>query len=84
MNSETILIGTVRGRVIELEQEPGLPDGQRVRVSLTPTQPAGQTPGEGLRASAGGWLGEDDEEEFQQWLAETYRLRRSERREPWE
>jgi hypothetical protein len=28
--------GTVRGKVVELEESPGLPDGQRVEVELTP------------------------------------------------
>lgn len=28
--------GIVRGRVVELEESPGLPDGQRVEVELTP------------------------------------------------
>jgi hypothetical protein len=32
----TSLKGTVRGKVIELDQEPGLPDGQEVSVTLEP------------------------------------------------
>lgn len=28
--------GIVRGKVVELEESPGLPDGQRVEVELTP------------------------------------------------
>ena len=28
--------GTIRGKVVELEESPGLPDGQRVEVELTP------------------------------------------------
>ena len=37
-------------------------------------------PGEGLRRSAGGWA-DADEGEFNQWLEETYRLRKLDRRE---
>jgi hypothetical protein len=28
--------GTIRGKVVEREESPGLPDGQRVEVELTP------------------------------------------------
>ena len=28
--------GIIRGKVVELEESPGLPDGQRVEVELTP------------------------------------------------
>jgi hypothetical protein len=35
-NHGTALKGVVHGRVIELEQELGLPDGQAVRVTVTP------------------------------------------------
>lgn len=28
--------GTIHGKVVELEESPGLPDGQRVEVELTP------------------------------------------------
>lgn len=28
--------GTTRGKIVELEESPGLPDGQRVEVELTP------------------------------------------------
>jgi hypothetical protein len=42
----TSLRGTVHGKVIELDQEPGLPDGQEVSVTLQPVAPsAGRLPG---------------------------------------
>ena len=48
-NAQTVLKGVVRGKLIELEHEPGLPDGQQVTVALQPVLP----PGEGIRQSAG-------------------------------
>jgi hypothetical protein len=35
----TSIKGIVHGKVIELEQEPGLPDGQEVSVTLQPITP---------------------------------------------
>ena len=49
--AETILKGTVHGKTIELEREPGLPDGQSVSVTLIAASPSG----EGLRRSFGSW-----------------------------
>ncbi len=46
-----ILKGIVHGRTIELDHEPGFPEGQRVSVTLLPALP----PGEGLRRSFGSW-----------------------------
>jgi uncharacterized protein (DUF433 family) len=37
--SVTVLTGVIRGRTIELEQEPELPDGQRVSVQVEPEEP---------------------------------------------
>ena len=37
--SVTVLSGVIRGRTIELEQEPKLPDGQRVSVQVQPEDP---------------------------------------------
>jgi len=57
-----ILKGTIQGKTIELEQESGLPDGQKVSVTLRPESP----PGAGLRASFGSWA--DDAEEVDHFL----------------
>lgn len=46
-----VLKGIVRGRMIELEHESGLRDGQAVNVVLRRALPAG----EGLRKSFGSW-----------------------------
>ena len=49
--------GVVHGRSIELDHDPGLPDGQEVMVTVqAPAAAAKQSvPGEGIRRSAGGW-----------------------------
>jgi hypothetical protein len=63
MSSEqAVLKGVIHGRMIELEQEPGLPDGQCVAVSVQPlAEKERRLPlGEGIRRSAGGW-GDDPE-----------------------
>ena len=53
----TVLKGIVHGKTIELEQKPGLPEGQVVSVTVQPVAPEARTmaPGEGIRRSAGGW-----------------------------
>jgi len=60
------LKGVVRGKTIELERAPGLPEGQEVTVTVQPTEPANLPPGEGLRRAAGGWS--DDIEGLDQYL----------------
>jgi hypothetical protein len=81
MSSIAALKGVVHGRTIELEQEPGLPDGQAVAVVLQPIQ-GGETrlpPGEGIRRSAGGWA--DDAEALDEYLEWNRRQRKLGRRE---
>jgi len=46
--------GIVHGKVIELEQEAGLPDGQPVSVTLWPSLARG----DGLRRAFGSWAAE--------------------------
>jgi hypothetical protein len=58
------LRGVIHGRTIELDQEPGLAEGEVVFVTVRPALP----PGEGLRQSAGAWAG--DSEQVDAWLAE--------------
>jgi hypothetical protein len=67
---KTLLKGVVHGRTIELEQEPGLPDGEKVSVTIEPLPvgaiPPRLPPGEGIRRSAGGWA--DDAEGLDEYL----------------
>jgi hypothetical protein len=71
----TTLKGVIHGKVIELEAEPGLPDGQPVNVTLEPVASVGKKlpPGEGLRRSAGAWV--DDPKGMEEYL-EWNRLQR--------
>lgn len=75
MTPATLLRGIIRGKTIELEQEPGLPDGQPVTVTvrLAPLEEP-LPPGEGIRQSAGAWA--DDPEGLDAWLEENRRSRR--------
>jgi hypothetical protein len=80
ISQPNILKGIIHGKTIELDREPGIPDGQEVTVSV---QPAGGTrrlpPGEGLRRSAGAWA-EDAEElgKFLDWNRRQRKLGRPE------
>jgi hypothetical protein len=64
MISSSNIRGIVRGKTIELANDPGLKDGQEVEVTLRPAMEPGNSC-EGLRRSAGalsnGWQAEDDE-----------------------
>jgi hypothetical protein len=69
MAIEAVLRGVIHGKTIELEQEPGLPDGQSVSVTVHPIDKVSVLPpGEGIRQSAGAWA-EDAEslDEFLEW-----------------
>jgi hypothetical protein len=58
------MTGRIHGRTIELTDDPGLQDGQEVRVQMTPVLPLPANWGEGIRRSAGAlaneWTEEDD------------------------
>ena len=76
MTAATMVIkGVVHGKNIELESDPGIPDGQEVTVTVqTPAVTEKKLPpGEGLRRSAGAW--DDDVEGLDQYL-EWNRLQR--------
>jgi hypothetical protein len=68
--------GIVHGKMIELQEDLGLPDGEAVKVIVRQVLP----PGEGIRRSAGAWA--DAGEEFDQWLEGVYRNRGHDREEP--
>ncbi len=75
------LRGVIHGKMIQLAEEAGLPDGQEVSVSLKPVEP-GETPwppGEGLRRAFGGWA-EDAEEldQFLEWNRQQRKMNRPE------
>ncbi|HEY1598348.1 MAG TPA: hypothetical protein VGG64_02010 [Pirellulales bacterium] len=64
MNVPSNLHGVIRGRIIELANDPGLGDGQEVEVTLRAAGRSACSP-EGLLRSAGAlanlWRPEDDE-----------------------
>lgn len=68
-NGAKIMKGTVRGKVIELEEDSGLPDGQAVSVTVTSEDAPALAPGEGLRMSFGSWAeGSEGLDEFLEQL----------------
>lgn len=79
MTNTTVLRGVVHGKTIELEEAPGLPDGQPVNVTVQPVPQRQHVPGEGIRQSAGAWT--DAAEELDAWLGEMRRSRQLERPE---
>ncbi len=48
------LHGKIRGRTIELDEDPGVAEGQQVEVQVKIVEPARKW-GDGIRRSAGGW-----------------------------
>jgi len=74
--ASTIFKGVVHGKTIELDQEPGLPEGQEVEVQVK-LIPAGRKWGEGILRSAGGWA---DYPEMDAIMEEIHQARKVERR----
>jgi hypothetical protein len=65
------LQGIIHGKIIELDNESGFPDGQRVSLVVQPSNTASTTeerlpPGEGLRISFGAWT--EDAEKLDVYL----------------
>lgn len=67
----TIFHGIVRGKNIELDEAPPIPNGVQVTVQIYSLQASG----DGIRASAGAWA--DAGDELERWLDEVYRARQS-------
>jgi len=59
-----LMHGIVHGRTIELTDDPGVPEGQEVRILVTAVVPREEPWGAGLRRCAGAmadeWTDEDD------------------------
>ena len=68
-----LLRGILHGRTIELDSEPGLPDGQQVTVVVQPTntigtEDAGLPPKPSLSRAFGAWAEEAKElDDFLEW-----------------
>ncbi len=79
-----IFHGTIRGRTIELEEDPGIADGQRVQVQITVCTPKKKLPGPppgwkpGQPSKTAGSLADCCTEEDDRILEEIYRDRKRE------
>ena len=75
--------GTIHGKLIELSEDTGLPDGQEVTVFLQPAAEIADRlplpPGEGLRRAFGAWAADAEAlDEYLQWNARQRELSRPE------
>jgi len=70
------ITGRIHGRTIELTDDPGLQDGQEVRVQVTAVPPAAPW-GEGILRCAGALA---DDPEWDAIMDEIHRARKLERR----
>lgn len=73
--------GVIHGRTIELDAEPGLPDGQTVSVIVQPVAAKNsQEAFEALKRAAGGWENDDPEglEKYLEWNRQQRKTRRPE------
>jgi hypothetical protein len=78
----TVLKGVVHGRMIELDDDPGFPDGHPVTLTVEPA-PKGEatipSPLDALKRAAGSWA--DDVEGLDRFLEWNRRQRKINRRE---
>lgn len=75
------LRGVVHGKTIELDEETGLPEGQRVTVLVQPVSEDEHRlpPGEGLRRAFGAWADEAEElDKYLEWNRQQRKIGRSE------
>jgi hypothetical protein len=76
--NSAVLKGVVHGKTIELDDEPGLVDGQPVNVTLQRIETSQRLPpGEGIRRSAGAWA--DDPQGLEEYLEQVRRDREQDR-----
>jgi hypothetical protein len=72
--------GVIRGRTIELAEDPALPDGQEVKVTIELLRPPFDAEAfEALKRAAGGWS--DDVEGLDRYLEWNRQQRKDNRRE---
>jgi hypothetical protein len=74
MTDQSAMRGVVHGKVIELAEDSGLPDGQEVSVVLRPVEEA-HARGEGLKRAFGGWA--DNGDDLDAYLAWSRRQRKA-------
>lgn len=71
-----VVHGVIHGKTIQLAEDPGIADGQEVRVVLAAV-PSAANWGDGIRRSAGGWA---DDPEIEAVMARIQEDRHLERR----
>jgi len=78
--TKSVIKGVVHGKMIELEDDAGLPDGQEVNVTIQPVPEEEQlAPGEGLRRSFGAWAGDAEElDRYLEWNRQQRKVGRPE------
>ena len=79
--SHKVLRGVFHGNVIELEDDAGISDGERVEVVVRRIVPQGRQPGEGFLRTEGALA---DDSEWDAIMDEIQRSRKQERRPQWE
>lgn len=73
-----VIHGVVHGKIIALEQDLGLPEGQEVVLTIRPVvPPTGRQPGEGFLRTEGALA---DDTEWDAIMEEIYQSRKQERR----
>lgn len=81
-NNKSVLKGVVHGRTIELETDPGLPDGQAVSVTVEPVvvldEAQRQAIFEAFKSAAGSWENDDPEglEKYLEWNRQQRKVHR--------
>lgn len=72
--------GVVHGNIIALTQNAGLPDGQKVAVTLRTVQDQdGLAPGDGLLRSFGAWAADGEElDKYLEWNRQQRKIGRRE------
>jgi hypothetical protein len=74
------LHGKVHGKTIELDEDPGVAEGQEVEVQMKVVSPP-QKWGDGIRRSAGGWANYPEMDAIMEKIQQERKL---ERGSPWE
>jgi len=69
------LHGKIRGRTIELDEDPGVAEGQQVEVQMKVVEPS-RNWGEGIRRSAGGWSNHPELDTVMETIREERKLER--------
>ena len=73
---DKVLHGVVHGKTIELNEAPGVADGQEVEVVVKFSMPARRW-GDGIRSSAGGWADYPEMDGIMEQIQQNRKLERS-------